>query len=317
MHNKSFTADNQVSVVGGRNIGNEYFGAGAGVGFADLDVIALGAAVREVSKEFDLYWNSPSAYPAERVIGAPGPETNGNLAARFSAMRADPESVAYLGAVSGTPLIRNLLERRLELEWTTGQLLYDDPAKTLDTTARTDVLLFPELVRTLGRPDKSLELVSPYFVPGARARALQALVQRGVKVRVLRIPGGVGRKNRCTPVREAPPRPSSPAFNFTSLPTAAKAPHESRWGTGKLSGGLAREDFRRGCQLDSSSARSTSTRVTSAEHRDGVWSSRVRARARWPHFSQRGAERCVRGVRLTPDGSDMEWIEQTASGVSA
>src|SRR5204863_3092203 len=62
MHNKSFTADNQVSVVGGRNIGNEYFGAGSGVGFADLDVIAIGTAVRDVSKEFDLYWNSPSAY---------------------------------------------------------------------------------------------------------------------------------------------------------------------------------------------------------------------------------------------------------------
>jgi len=50
MHNKSFTVDNQVSVVGGRNIGNEYFGAGSGIVFADLDVIAVGAAVREVSQ---------------------------------------------------------------------------------------------------------------------------------------------------------------------------------------------------------------------------------------------------------------------------
>ena len=61
MHNKSFTADNQATVVGGRNIGNEYFGAGNGVVFTDLDVLAVGAGVPEVSREFDLYWNSASA----------------------------------------------------------------------------------------------------------------------------------------------------------------------------------------------------------------------------------------------------------------
>src|SRR5512141_1621293 len=64
MHNKSFTVDNQLSVVGGRNIANEYFGAGSGIGFADIDVLAVGPVVRDVSKEFDLYWNSASAYPA-------------------------------------------------------------------------------------------------------------------------------------------------------------------------------------------------------------------------------------------------------------
>src|SRR5262245_57926636 len=63
MHNKSFTADNRASIVGGRNVGNEYFGAGQGVVFEDLDVIAVGTAVQAVSAAFDLYWNSASAYP--------------------------------------------------------------------------------------------------------------------------------------------------------------------------------------------------------------------------------------------------------------
>ncbi len=186
MHNKSFTADNQVSVVGGRNIGNEYFGAGSGVGFADLDVIALGPAVRDVSKEFDLYWNSPSAYPAVSFVGLPGAESVAHLEARFAATRADLESVAYLEAVRATPLIRDLLDRRLALEWDTAQLVYDDPAKTLDTTERTDVLLFPQLVQTMGRPQKTLDLVSPYFVPGADGTSsLAALAKSGVKVRIL------------------------------------------------------------------------------------------------------------------------------------
>ena len=101
MHNKSFTVDNQVSVVGGRNIANEYFGAGSGVVYADLDVIAVGAAVREVSKEFDLYWNSPSAYPAANFVGAPGPDGAANLEAKFASTRADPDSVAFIAAGGG------------------------------------------------------------------------------------------------------------------------------------------------------------------------------------------------------------------------
>ena len=86
MHNKSFTADNQVTVVGGRNIGNECYGAGSDMVFADLDVIAVGAAVRDVSQQFDLYWNSPSAYPAAGLVGAPGPDGAESLKARFAVM---------------------------------------------------------------------------------------------------------------------------------------------------------------------------------------------------------------------------------------
>ena len=65
-------------------------------------------------------------------------------------------------------------------------MVYDDPAKTLDTTDRTDVLLFPELVRTIGRPEKTFDLISPYFVPGEEGTAaLVARASEGVKVRIL------------------------------------------------------------------------------------------------------------------------------------
>ena len=186
MHNKSFTADNQVSVVGGRNIGNEYFGAGSGMVFADLDVIAVGAAVREVSEEFDLYWNSPSAYPAARLLGAPGPDGAADLRAKFVSTRADPDSVAYIEAVRRTPVVRDMIERKLAFEWTTTKLVYDDPAKTLEGADRADILLFPELVRSMGRAEAALDLVSPYFVPGeAGTAALVAQAARGVKVRIL------------------------------------------------------------------------------------------------------------------------------------
>lgn len=186
MHNKSFTVDNQLSVVGGRNIANEYFGVGSGIGFADLDVLAVGPAVRDVSNEFDLYWNSASAYPAAGFVGLPKPDATSSLQERFAATRADPVSVDYLKDVREAPLIAELLERRLPIDWTTARVVYDEPAKTLDTTARTDVLLFPQLLKRMGRPEKTFDIVTPYFVPGDAGTAmLTDLARRGVRVRIL------------------------------------------------------------------------------------------------------------------------------------
>jgi putative cardiolipin synthase len=186
MHNKSFTADNQASIVGGRNIGNEYFNVGHGVGFADWDVLAVGPVVQEISKAFDLYWNSASAYPAALLVRPPPDGASAELETRFEAARANPDAREYLESVRSTPLLDELLQGRLALEWTTARLVFDDPAKTLDTAERTDLLLFPTLVRSFGQVQRTLDLVSPYFVPGDRgAEALVALAERGVKVRIL------------------------------------------------------------------------------------------------------------------------------------
>ena len=186
MHNKSFTADSRASVLGGRNIGNAYFSVGSDVAFEDLDVLVVGTVVRDVASAFDLYWNSPSAYPLARIVGPPAPTAGADMAAAFAAARADPDSISYAEAVRDTPLVRELDERRLAVEWTRARLLRDDPAKTLDAEVRRETLLFPELVREIGRPTTSLDLVSPYFVPGdGGAETLSALARSGVQVRIL------------------------------------------------------------------------------------------------------------------------------------
>jgi putative cardiolipin synthase len=185
MHNKSFTADNQVSVVGGRNIANEYFGAAGAIGFADLDVLAIGAVVPLVSAQFDRYWNSASAYPAAQFLAAPADAAQ-LLQAAFAKTRANPASADYAKAVIESRLLANLMNRSLDLDWTHSRLLYDDPAKTLDRSARTDILLFPALLQSLGKPVKSFDIVSPYFVPGDDGTPLLAEPARsGVRVRVL------------------------------------------------------------------------------------------------------------------------------------
>jgi hypothetical protein len=93
----------QYQRVGGRNIANEYFGAGSGIGFADIDVLVVGPAVRDVSKEFDLYWNSASAYPAAGFVGAPGPDAVATLQEKFLAPRHLPRSRIHLRALAPPP----------------------------------------------------------------------------------------------------------------------------------------------------------------------------------------------------------------------
>jgi putative cardiolipin synthase len=186
MHNKSFTVDNKATVVGGRNIGDEYYGAGEGIAFSDLDVVAVGDAVGAVSKQFDLYWNSASAYPAPMFVGAAPADGTAALLAQFAATRAEPATSGYLDAVRDTPLVRDLAARQLALEWTTADLVYDDPGKTLETEEHPEALMFTHLVETMGRPETSMDLVSPYFIPGEQGtQAITAIARRGVRVRIL------------------------------------------------------------------------------------------------------------------------------------
>jgi len=186
MHNKSFTADNQATIVGGRNVGDEYFGAGSGVGFKDLDVIATGAVVPEVSRTFDLYWNSQSAYPAASLVGSASSDAAPALKRKFESVRANPEATAYVKALRDTTLVRDLLVGELPLDWASVQLLRDDPAKTLDTSGRKDVLLLSAMLQAVGRPAKSFDLVSPYLVPGKHGtKAIVGLAKQGVRVRIL------------------------------------------------------------------------------------------------------------------------------------
>ena len=318
MHNKSFTADNQVSVVGGRNIANEYFGAGTGIGFADLDVIALGPAVRDVSKEFDFYWNSPSAYPAASFVGAPGPDAADKLKAKFSAMRATPESVGYIDATRATPLVQDLLNRQLALEWTTTNVVYDDPAKTLDTTARTDVLLFPKLVHTIGRPERTLDLVSPYFVPGTEGTAaLEALAKNGVKVRILTnslaandeksVHAGYA-KRRASLLRAG-------VQLFELKPTAAQASAESRVRFGvSSSAGLHAKTFAVDRKRIFVGSFNFDQRSALLNTEMGFVIESPLLAERLAAFFDTNASLAAYEVRLMPDGRHLEWIEQTSTG---
>lgn len=185
MHNKSFTADNQATIVGGRNVGDEYFGAAGDVLFADLDVLVIGSVVGDVSQDFDRYWNSPSAYPATLLIKPPSKGDAGDIA--LEADRIDDTKAAeeYVQAMRTSPFVRQLIERQLPFEWAPTRLVSDDPAKVLDQ-ARPGSGVAAKLKNLLGVPGKELDLVSPYFVPGkSGTQAFAELAKEGVNVRIL------------------------------------------------------------------------------------------------------------------------------------
>jgi len=188
MHNKSFTVDNQVSVVGGRNIADEYFEAGEQLSFADIDVAAVGEGVRAISAEFDRFWNSASAYPAGLIVDRGAALGRAEFAARAQAIGASEAAARYRDAIAQTAQGRGLLTGNPQLEWTTARVVYDEPEKTLNEEVLREAALelMPRLKAAFGSPETHLDLVSPYFVPGEPGtEAFAAMAQRGVRVRIL------------------------------------------------------------------------------------------------------------------------------------
>jgi putative cardiolipin synthase len=182
MHNKSFTADNQITIVGGRNVGNEYFDAGNDVLFIDLDVIALGPVVHEVSQDFDAYWNSKSAYPVKLLI-KPDPEAH--ALAALDTVATEAEAQEYLDEVKNTPFVERLAARTAEIDWAPTQFVSDDPGKVLGQASNAEKIT-PQLLQLMGQPKRSVDMVSPYFVPEQRGYdAFAALRAQGRDVRIL------------------------------------------------------------------------------------------------------------------------------------
>jgi len=186
MHNKALIADNQAAILGGRNIGDEYFGASSTVAFGDLDVLVHGPVVREVSSAFDMYWHSDAAYPIE------------NLMRR----QADPGSLAgyrekldaYLLSEQHSPYVAQVRERLAnviqqhdtEFSWGKAILLYDDPAKITRAPDDTEGHLMSQIKALDLDPDKEMLIVSPYFVPRKEGvQWLRSMTSRGVRVTVL------------------------------------------------------------------------------------------------------------------------------------
>lgn len=187
MHNKAFIADGSMAIVGGRNIGDEYFDANQGVNFRDLDVLAVGPVVAQVGQVFDRYWNSDLSYPiAAFHHHVPGPE-------RLAQLRED--MAAHARQFSQTSYAQSLVSRVGDLahevpatDWAWGATTYlaDDPDKGNPAADSKDLHMAPQIRAWMDGAQHRLTLISPYFVPGNKGVTyLQGMRERGVAVDVL------------------------------------------------------------------------------------------------------------------------------------
>ncbi len=184
MHNKSLIVDGQAAITGGRNIGDEYFAAGDGMVFSDLDLITIGKIVPEMSRDFDNYWNSVLSYPAEQIITK---EYGSDYIAaleklRRTKYRADVKT--YETALMQSNLLDKMINHDIQWEWSKALLISDPPSKALGVWSKND--FYKPLVQAIGDIHEEIFFVSPYFVPtGEGTKFLIDLVKRGINVSVL------------------------------------------------------------------------------------------------------------------------------------
>ncbi len=186
MHNKSLTVDDAMTIVGGRNIGDEYFGIGEKSQFADLDVLAVGAILPELTADFDRYWRAEASYPLAQLLKTAAGRSRATPAAEDAAADAVEDAAGGRMPDLAASAVAGLDAGRLPpFEWARVRMVSDDPAKALGR-ARHGGLLIDKLFPVMGAPEHCLSLVSPYFVPTRRGRdELVALARAGVEVSVL------------------------------------------------------------------------------------------------------------------------------------
>ncbi len=188
MHNKIWVADGRLAIIGGRNVGDEYFDAGAVFNFADLDMAMVGPMALQADDAFVDYWNSAAAIPIGQI----------------RRMERDPEKLrrhraflrGWLDEQGEHPLLEPanghrdagravLLDSRAYVWTDRATLVVDDPAKALGRPQPAPGVL-EALNERFARVERELVLISPYFIPGADGtETLVSLAERGVHVRVL------------------------------------------------------------------------------------------------------------------------------------
>jgi len=189
MHNKTWIADNRIAIVGGRNLGDEYFGASEEVNFVDLDFAMIGPVVRDASASFDEYWISPVTRSMRQLDPeSVTSEALAELRSTLTRLAEDAEASSYATEVRGDDGVQRLVAGDWPMEWTdTYRFVSDDPRKVaLEEKEVQDSRVVTVLRPAAETARKSLTVISPYFVPGELGtQILLDAVRNGKRVRVL------------------------------------------------------------------------------------------------------------------------------------
>ncbi|WP_374667386.1 phosphatidylserine/phosphatidylglycerophosphate/cardiolipin synthase family protein [Acinetobacter sp.] len=186
MHNKSFIADNQIALIGGRNMSNQYYNLSDNYQFSDVDVMLVGSASDEIIHSFDEYWNDDYAFPVKQLVNPR------HYTLRFEGLKQQLEDFNqeitvqnYLDLANRSHAFENWLNNQIQFDWVKAEVVKDSPSKIKAKAKKEEHLNF-QLLNHLSKPEQSVDIVSAYFVPEKKgAQKLNELSASGVQVRVL------------------------------------------------------------------------------------------------------------------------------------
>lgn len=189
MHNKSMTFDNHASIIGGRNIGNEYLNNDKNNTFADLDVLVIGEVVKDIKQSFEHYWQSSLSYDIQALYQQHTSPTNNqantDIDSILSASKDQKALQTYEDATKNSTISHQLLQKTLTWRWAAMEFLADD-VKKLSQSDPYHNHLVEQLRQKLGRPSKRLSIISSYFVPTKDGvKTLVTLAKSGVRISIL------------------------------------------------------------------------------------------------------------------------------------
>lgn len=179
MHNKLLLVDGSQAVIGGRNIGDRYFGLGGAPQFVDLDLACRGPLCQRVEQGFDQFWRSRWSHPIRHLLRRPLQRAEVQVVNDFLLTLNEPQ----IAAVYDLPA--SLFDPEpIPLCWHAGraEVWFDRPGKGLVSRPTTARLLWRKLADNQG----TLRLVTPYLIltRGLRRRLRQQR-QAGVTIDIL------------------------------------------------------------------------------------------------------------------------------------
>ena len=182
MHNKSFTVDSAISIVGGRNIADEYFQLKDDSVFADFDVLAFGGIAKAIATSFDVYWNHELAIPIEQLLDVDDSERLESERLRLTEESQAAYQAIFRDAVS-SELLQDLIAGNQPLFVASARVITDNPDKLVNPVGGEYMGLATEIDQILRRAEYELIFISPYYVPGEDGvQYVRDLVDSGVRV---------------------------------------------------------------------------------------------------------------------------------------
>ena len=187
MHNKAFIVDNDIMVIGGRNIAREYFEAKPHVAYGDVDAIVAGPVVQDISSSFDEFWNHQLSYPIDTLIKEKMSNDEAELlrAGIAQANKVNGDSV-YANALHNSELADRLKTGNMDYFWGKARAIADSPDKIISDRDQIDLHMSGELSKLFENTSQEVIIFTPYFIPGKEgALGLSQLAEQGKRVRIL------------------------------------------------------------------------------------------------------------------------------------